>query len=186
MDKDFIKRKYADSWEDSSYRELRVADRIIKDTGKAVKLCGFGAGKTGFLTGSAADHGFEKNFPDLAIEETNIFVEVTGPLKGRVEPLDPLWIRVGKVDFAYNHYNGEMDIWLVHHIFKGDLSRVIHFDNRFLDAFASGEFRFIWPRVRGIKTKFIEIDANHFTVEPWERLPRYIKNRFPYIENWRK
>ena len=186
MSDDFYKKKFTeDDWLKSSTKEKRVARMITEGTKKTVNLVGFGAGETGYITGSAADHGIEKSFPDLAIQGTNVFIEVTGPLTSHVGPLEPLWIRPGKIDFAYDHYDGEMDIWLVHHIVKGDLFRVIHFNNEFLEALDNDEFQIVKPIVRGSRTTFISIDSDHATVEPWERFIRYINNCFPYREDWR-
>lgn len=183
MDTDFYKRMYADSWAQSSEKEIRVAKMIAEGTLKTVNACGFGAGSDAFISGSAESHGFEKNEPDLAIVGTNIFLEVTGPLTPHVEADAPLWIRPGKIDYA-EQKRPEKDIWLVHHIVKADLFRVIHFNEAFYTALDDDEFSVIRPFIRGSKMTFIEIEPDHSTVQPWDRLTSYINNRFPKMETW--
>lgn len=184
-DMDFYKRKYADSWDQSASKEKRVARMITDGTRKMVAAVGFGAGSTDFITGTAASNGFEKNYPDLAIDGTPVLVEVTGPLTNHVDPSDPLWIRPGKLDFARGRL-AVRTVWIVHHIVKGDLFRAIRLNRGFFEALDRGEFRTINPIVRGSRTQFVEIESNHSVVVSFERMITWLNNMYPYMEIWSK
>lgn len=182
-DSDFYKKMYADSWDQSAAKEKRVAQMITRGTKRMVAAVGFGAESTEFLSGTAESHGYEKNYPDLAIDGTLELIEVTGPLTDRVSEFDPLWIRPGKLDFAHSKL-GIRSVWIIHHIIQGDLFRAIHLDRAFFERYYAGKFRIVKPFVRGSRTEFVAIECDDKSVVSFERFISYLNNIYPREEWW--
>lgn len=143
-----FKNKYANTWADSNKKESYIAKYVSKQTGLNVLFCGFGAGETTYYNGAAEEFGFEKGDPDLHIEGTNIFIEVTGPID--VKPIRlvyaDLWFRPDKIKNAIKH--PEKDTWLCH-VFRyfdkkenriRKITRMIRVDGAFITNYANGLF----------------------------------------------
>ena len=100
MNENFWKDAYKDTWTKSSDRENWMIDLIKRETGKTAVDSGLGAGTEAYIDGSAQRNGYEKGDADLHILGTDIYVEVTGPLKKTVPEDAPLWFRPDKLNNA--------------------------------------------------------------------------------------
>lgn len=165
-----FKNKYADTWVTTKEKERYVADFIRKNGGVEVEFSGFGAGDTTFYQGSAEDYGFEKGDPDLHIEGTNIYIEVTGQID--VQNIDhiyeDLWFRPDKILNAISH--PEKETWLCH-VFRffddkaqrvRNITRLILVDEVFISNFEEGRFaiREVHTK-RGGEETFVAISADY-------------------------
>jgi len=115
------KDKYKDSWEVSTKREKR-AKSLIENFGYKLITIGFLAESQEY----SKEHPKEKGIPDYWIENTNIYIEVTGTNSKNVKEQYPIWVRPDKVEYALNHTDKEC--WLVHIIDALDLIRMIKLD----------------------------------------------------------
>lgn len=172
-DVDYWKRRYKESWAQSSERETEIAARLSQATGKTITPVGLGAGSTEFLTGSASQRGYTKGDADLNIAGTNIYLEITGPLVSSVAEDEPLWIRPDKVQNARS--NVAHETWVVHHLPKNGLIRVIPLDGEFCKALDAGEFPIVTPRIRGVQERYHSIDASHGCVKLYDVLVERVK-----------
>lgn len=167
-DFDFWKKKYQASWGQSSKREAEIAAKISQETGKEIDSFGLGAGSAELLSGSAAQQGHKKGDPDFKVVGTNIFLEITGPLVDFIDERDPLWVRPDKIQNAKK--NADHETWVVHHLSKNGLIRVLPLDEDFWRALADGDFPIVTPRIRGVKESYHEIPAAHRCVKPYHKL----------------
>ena len=135
---------------------------------------GLGAESSDFISGSANQNGYEKGDPDLKIENTNIYLEVTGPLSDKVKSSEPLWFRPDKIDNAKSKF-GSHDTFLLHNCSGENLWRVIHIDESFIDKYDAGHFKTVSPYIRGNKEKYVEISADDECVKPLSVLMEYLK-----------
>lgn len=174
MDTNFWKDAYKDLWLSSSKKESEIADFITKNTGLVVIPVGLGAESSDFISGSASQNGYEKGDPDLKIENTNIYLEVTGPLSDKVKSSEPLWFRPDKIDNAKSKF-GSHDTFLLHNCSGENLWRVIHIDESFIAKYDAGHFKTVSPYIRGNKEKYVEISADDECVKPLSVLMEYLK-----------
>ncbi|MCC5828950.1 MAG: hypothetical protein JJU36_05835 [Phycisphaeraceae bacterium] len=168
-DYDYWKKQYQDSWGKSSERETEIAAQLSQATGREIRTVGLGAGSAEFLTGSAAQQGHTKGDADLNVVGTNIYLEVTGPLVTSVVESAPLWIRPDKVQNARQKAPAQ-ETWVVHHLPRNGLVRVVHLSGEFFAALDAGEFPIVTPRIRGVTERYHEIAAGHRCVKAYDAL----------------
>lgn len=178
MDSDFWKKKYSKDWDLSSKREHDLAERIQHNTHCTVEYVGLGAGSKVFLHGSAEANGFNKGDPDLHIAETNIYVEVTGPLQGSVGSDKPLWVRPDKVTNAINHLD-KRETFIAHNCPSASLWRVICIDEDFVAH--QSKFHMVHPLIGGSREEYIEIPPDNACVHGIEYLYRVIEMKLENI-----
>jgi hypothetical protein len=164
-DFNYWKNQYKDTWGQSSQRETAIARYLEEATGRTIKPVGLGAGSADFLSGSAAAHGHAKGDADLVVDGTNIYLEVTGPLVPSVVIDAALWVRPDKVDNARRNKDSH-ETWVVHHLPKNDLIRVIYLGDQFWTALDAGDFPIVTPRIRGALERYHSIPATHSCVQP--------------------
>ena len=167
-DFDYWKNQYKDTWGQSSQRETAIAEYLSQASGKKVAPHGLGAGSAEFLSGSASQRGFAKGDADLVVVGTSIYLEVTGPLVQSVDQNQDLWIRPDKV--ANAKQNGSHETWVVHHLPKNDLIRVVPFDTEFWRALDAGSFPIVTPQIRGARERYHAIPAAHSCVKSCDAL----------------
>lgn len=167
-DFDYWKKRYKDTWRHSSKREAAIADFLAQASGRMIEPVGFGAGSSKFLSGSAAVHDHAKGDADLVVVGTNIYLEITGPLVSSVDQNQALWIRPDKVENAKS--SGTNETWVVHHLPKNDLIRVVPLDGEFWQALQNGEFPIVTPRIRGAQERYHAIPATHPCIKPCSAL----------------
>lgn len=167
MDKDFWKDRYKDSWDKAAQKEKMIIEKIEYETGKKVNLYGLGAGSTEFLSGSASDHNSTKGDADLYIQDSDFFIEVTGP-NIKVNSSDALWVRPDKIHNALTkmeHGIGKGH-FIIHIIERKDNSqimiRVIPISPELMN------FPTINPRIRGTVETYKEIPATYGKIMPFD------------------
>ncbi len=174
MDKDFWKNgRYKNKWKDSTERENALRDYLMYRTKRNISLVGLGAGTTDYISGSARENGHEKGDPDLRVDGTNIYIEVTGPLTDKVGVTKPLWFRPDKINNAVRH--PEHDVFLAHHCMAANLWRVVHVDEEFKRRFRAYEFPVTTPVIDGCRERYIEVSAKDGCLRDLEYLINYIR-----------
>jgi hypothetical protein len=168
-DFNYWKNQYKDTWGQSSQRETAIARYLEEATGRTIKPVGLGAGSADFFSGSAASHGHAKGDADLVVVGTNIYLEVTGPLVPSVDIHAVLWVRPDKVDNARRSRDSH-ETWVLHHLPKNDLIRVINLSEPFWRSLDAGEFPIVTPRIRGVQERYHAIPATHTCVQPYSAL----------------
>jgi hypothetical protein len=163
-DFDYWKKQYQATWGKSSQREKAIAAYLSEESGKKIELVGLGAGSADFLSGSASQQGHAKGDADLIVDGTNIYLEVTGPLVPSVDERQDLWIRPDKVENAKQH-SRRQETWLVHHLPKDNLIRVVPLDAEFFKALEAGDFPIVTPRIRNVQERYHAIPATHSCVK---------------------
>ncbi|MBN2583224.1 MAG: hypothetical protein JXL80_09150 [Planctomycetes bacterium] len=157
-DFDFWKKQYQGTWDQSSEREKAIGRFLSQATDHRIVEVGLGAGASEFISGAATQHGHMKGDADLRVEGTDIYLEVTGPLVSSVDERQDLWIRPDKILNA-REKAGEHETWIVHHLPKNDLIRVVPLDDAFWAAHDQGEFPIVTPRIRGVQERYRAIPA---------------------------
>lgn len=168
-DPNYWKDQYQHTWQQSASREDTVANLIETETGLKVETVGLGAGSSEYLAGSAVDQGYERGGADLHVLGTNVFIEVTGPLVKSVQADAPLWIRPDKIANARAHHSAN-EIWVVHHLPRDNMLRVIPLDEEFFRRLDRGEFPTVNPRIRGAVETYIAIEASSPVVYQFQEL----------------
>lgn len=171
----FWKDRYQHKWSKSAEREEKIRIKIANETKRKVIPIGLGAESREYLPGSAASQGFEKGGADFAIADTNIHLEITGPLVDSVGVEKDLWIRPDKILSARNH-TSEFETWIIHHLPKNDLIRVICLNANFFDAFDRGDFPLVNPTIGGTTETYHSISPNHEVVRPYQYLIHRIRS----------
>jgi len=156
-----LKKAYKDTWDISSRKE----DVFRRAVGANVVLVptGFGAGSSEYLRGSSADHGHERSAPDFVVDGTNIFVEVTGPLKTMSDDRirrGGLWVTVAKTEYARRHPDKKCWIAWMNGVGVGGC-RMIRLGDAFERAVAAGEIKRREVRLRGPAERFMVVPASH-------------------------
>ena len=159
-DKDFWKKKYEDSWDDSSRREIQVKE-MVANLGFKLERFGLGAESTEFIPGSAEDNGCEKGAPDYHIKNSNIYIEVTGPLTNNVKKDSPIWIRPDKIDYAYKYKNKHDEFFVVNYLYA-NVWYVIHFNEELSKYYIestnnNSDYKLIHPRIRGVIETYVGV-----------------------------
>lgn len=178
-DVDFWKREYQEEWDESSAREAEFAKTIGRMTGRDVEFVGLGAGSTEFISGSARDHGGYAGDADLRVKDTDIYIEVTGPLRVNPNCINrvngwSLWVRPDKLRNARARL-GEHDTFIAHNVKPTGLWRVIHLDQEFFDRYDAGYYSCDEHNIRGNVETYVSIPARDVKVEPVSHLYDYIK-----------
>ena len=172
-----FKNKYSNKWGVSTQRENVVKTIIENYTGLKVNFKGLGAGSTEFYAGTAEENGKEKSAPDLQIEGTNIFIEVTGSFSKKTNDGDDIWIRPDKLNYAYQHIN-EHDEYLAVQFAKTGTWYVMHVTPAFLQYGIQAhrnktDFNDVFPHFDGSTERYISIKYN----------PSYIKGLPELVQN---
>lgn len=162
-DSDYWKKKYSGTWDQSSAREERMKNFLESNFNVKVSESGLGAGTSDFITGSAANNGYNKGDADLHIENTNIFIEVTGPLSNYVQPSAPLWFRPDKIQNAINNISQHKTI-LAHNCPSANLWRYIIIDENFVNNYQNGKYRIVNPTIRGVTETYVEIPVTDTSI----------------------
>ena len=174
-DDDYWKEQYKATWGQSAQREINIAKILEQQSGKKIKPVGLGAGSADYFSGSAASHGHVKGDADLQVVDTNIYLEVTGPLVMFVDEYQDLWVRPDKVANAKER-GAEHEIWVVHHLPKKDLLRVIPLGTEFWTALAAGSFPIVSPTIRGVRERYHALPATHSCVKAFSVLVERLKS----------
>lgn len=174
-DKEFWKKRYENKWEQAAKKEDALAKLLTTETAKEVVEVGLGAGTADFIKGSARDNGHEKGDADLYVKDTNIYVEVTGPLSNYVNRNADLWFRPDKIENAINNM-GQHDTFLAHYLPKESLWRVIHVDECFATNYQNGMYRIGIETIRETQETYCHIPSNDSTICCLQYLISYIKN----------
>ncbi|MBI5471201.1 MAG: hypothetical protein HY961_02515 [Ignavibacteriae bacterium] len=177
IDEDYWKRVYKESWDFESKRIAHIIERIGAATGLRVLPVGMGTGSLAFIAGCASKHGHERGEADLWVENTNAYLEVTGPQVEHVPPEAALWVRPDKVENARAHFP-EHDTWLVHVLGAHGLIRAIRFDREFFCRIDRKEFRLITPKPHGVVETYFEIPASSSAVRTFDVLLIHLKSQF--------
>lgn len=178
MDKNYWKNAYKNMWDASSEREMFIVQWIKENTGLVAKVIGLGAGTNDFINGSAAENGHEKGDADLHIVDTDVYIEVTGPLSTKVSPLSPLWFRPDKFNNAVIHKRAGHDTFFAHHCPSKNLWRVIHINDELVKRLYNRDFKVVEPVIRGRKERYVEIPYNDRCVESLEFLKEYLISKY--------
>lgn len=174
MDSNYWKNAYKGTWDASSRRELYMVQWIKESTGLEAEVTGLGAGTSTFINGSASQNGYVKGDADLHIKNTNIYIEVTGPLSKTVSVMRPLWFRPDKFNNAVQNARKGHDTFFVHHCPSENVWRVIHIDEKLIARLFKHEFNIIEPIINGRKERYVEVPANDSCVKPIEFLKQYL------------
>lgn len=165
-------------WSLSEKKEVFVKACIEKYTDHKCIMEGFGAGETGRIEESSGEAGFEKSAPDIQIADTDICVEVTGPLH-KMNLDDDLFVNVYKAKYALKH--PEREYWLAHvngvTTRRSDV-RIIRVGEMFFDAVSRGEiFREQFQSPRGYMMYFHVVPIDHDIVITFDRFIQYLRTQ---------
>lgn len=174
MDNNYWKNAYQTTWDESSKRENFMVDWIKDNAGLTAEIIGLGAGTSDFIDGSASENGYEKGDADLHIINTNIYIEVTGPLTKSVSVNSALWFRPDKFENAIRNMTNGHDTFFAHHCPSGDLWRIIHIDDKLAQRYQRHEFRIVTPWIRGRQERYVEIPSNDICIKSLEYLKDYL------------
>lgn len=174
MDNNYWKNAYQNTWDQSSERENFIVNWIKESTGLTAEVIGLGAGTSDYIDGSANENGYEKGDADLHIIDTNIYIEVTGPLTKSVPVYSALWFRPDKFENAIRNMTNGHDTFFAHHCPSGDLWRIIHIDDNLAQRYQRGEFRVVTPRIRGRLERYVEIPSNDICIKSLEYIRAYL------------
>ena len=180
MDENYWKRNYQNKWGLSEKRENDMIDWIKSNTGLTAEPSGLGAGTSQFIDGSAERNGHQKGDADLHIVNTDLYIEVTGPLTDRVSIDKPLWFRPDKFENAISNIQNGHDTFFAHHCPSKDLWRIIHIDETIVARYNRSEFKIVYPMINGAREKYVEIDSHDRCIRSLEYLKTYLlefKNR---------
>lgn len=162
-DSDYWKKRYNGTWDISSKREESMKQFLEKRFNVKVLESGLGAGSTDYITGTAANNGFNKGDADLHIENTSVFIEVTGPLSTKVPSSAPLWFRPDKIQNAISNIATHKTI-LAHNCPGENLWRYIYIDSTFVNNYNNGKYKIVHPNIRGVTETYIEIPVNDISI----------------------
>lgn len=168
-DADYWKKQYKETWAQSSQRELTIAKLLEDESGKKIEPVGLGAGSADFLSGTASERGYTKGDADFIVAGTNIHLEVTGPLVKSVDERQDLWVRPDKIANAKQNVANH-ETWVIHHLPKGDLIRVVLLGDEFFNALDNNEFLIVTPRIRGSQERYYAIPVVHRCVKSLDAL----------------
>jgi len=174
MDENFWKKAYQNTWELSEKRENYMIDWIKSNTGYTAELSGLGAGTNQFINGNAKRNGYQKGDADLHIIDTNIYIEVTGPLFNTVPTHSPLWFRPDKFENAISNLKNGHDTFFAHHCPSKDLWRIIHIDENIAARYKRSEFKIVTPTIRGIQERYVAIESTDNSILPLDYLKTYL------------
>ena len=178
MDNNYWKNAYQNTWDQSSERENFMVTWIKENTGLTAEVIGLGAGTNEFIGGSAEENGHEKGDADLHIVDTDVYIEVTGPLSTKVSTDSPLWFRPDKFNNAVRNKRKGHDTFFVHHCPSANLWRVIHIDDHLIERMFNHEFPIVTPLIRGRRERYVEVDSKDPCIESLEYLKQYLIERY--------
>ena len=162
-DSDYWKKRYNKTWDQSSEREEKMKHFLESNFNVKVSESGLGAGTNDYITGTAANNGFTKGDADLHIENTSVYIEVTGPLSTFVKPSAPLWFRPDKIQNAINNIPQHKTI-LAHNCPNADLWRYIYIDSTFVNNYQNGKYKIVHPTIRGVTETYVEIPVTDSSI----------------------
>lgn len=174
MSENYWKDRYKETWDSASKRESATQEYIQRETGLQLENSGLGTGSSEYLSGSAASHGYSKGGADFRILGTNIEVEVTGDLTGKVDASQDIWIRPDKIQDAIN--NPAIEKWVVHHLAKDQTVRAISLNEDFLDRYSKGGFKIVRPKIRGTVETYVALPASDKAVQPMSGFVDRLRN----------
>jgi len=152
-----FKEKYKGVWKDASQKEKRIAKLIAERLMLATEPIGFGATSDEYIEGSGVENGFEKCAADLRVKDTNVVIEVSGPLK-QMDPSKPLWISKAKIAYARANINRMAYLFCHVNGVDGEV-RWIHIGKQFLYFYDQGAFR-----TNNFENGMVLVDALDFLV----------------------
>lgn len=174
MDNNYWKRAYQNTWDASSEREKFMINWIMINTGLTAERFGLGAGTSDFIDGSAEDNGYEKGEADLHIINTNVYIEVTGPLTKSVPVSSALWFRPDKFENAIKNMSNGHDTFFAHHCPSENLWRIVHIDDELAERYLDGDFRIVTPCIRGRQERYVEVPSNDVCIKSLNSLLTYL------------
>ena len=171
------KEAFKGTWELSAQKEAFVKRNIEYHARVKVIESGFGAGSSTYIKGSSGSHGHEKAAPDFTIENTNIVIEVTGPLQAiRMEK--DLFVNISKIKYAWTH--PELEYWIAHSnglVTKRTGVRMIRVVTAFQTGIEDGTIVQEHFTSRGVLQMFYAIPPTHPTVCPFDIFLVYLTKR---------
>lgn len=174
----FYKEKFKGTWADSAKKEAFVKEQIELHTDRIVIESGFGAGNDGYIEGSSGSHGFEKAEPDFQIKDTNICIEVTGPLKP-IRMSSDLLINPKKVEYALANPGKEYWMaWVNGVTNQRQFVRFVRIGDLFQAGIVKGVIVMEQFESRGFQQFFHSIPYYHPTVITFDRFIQYL-NEIP-------
>jgi hypothetical protein len=175
-DPNFWKDEYEDAWKDGNRRENLVTN-ILKDNGIEVVEFGFAAGSEEYKEGRPEEYGYEQGDPDLRVEQTDQYIEVTGTDLS-IEPRAPIWVRPDKIENARDH--ADRDEWVVHVLEEHKLFRAIHLTEDVIEYLLKETAeRRIYPYINGNEEEYVAISPfESELVEPIEAMINYLTSGF--------
>jgi hypothetical protein len=173
-DPNFWKNNYKEFWGIAASKEEKVRKLIEHEGNCTCSFAGLGAGKTGYLAGSAKSQGFEKGGSDLHANDTDIYIEVTGPNIDSVKADADLWVRPDKIAYAIAHPKN--DHWVVHALMREFYLRTIHLGDEFKEDYKKGKFKIVHPWIRGVEETYISIPAKSEHVQDIQVLFKAIRD----------
>lgn len=140
-------------------------------TGWSLSPFGLGAESEEDYPGRSERYGIESNAPDYQIEGTDIFIEVTGPIADHANPANGLWIRPGKLNYAFRHRKDQSEyIVLFYPYNKGWY--VIHANDAFFQHAKENPSQYKRRQVgiRGEQETYIQISCDNPHVKGLDQL----------------
>lgn len=175
-DDNYWKEKYKDTWPQANEKEIALKEIIEARTSYKLVPYGLGADSSEFFSGSAKEYGKEIGAPDWQIEDTNIFLEVTGPNTDKVSRSAPLWFRPDKIENAIK-YLDEHYTFLAHYLPSEDEWRLIFVSKGFAKRYQSKDFPTKIMMIRGTKEKYTEIPSTYENIISIERFIEWLNKR---------
>jgi len=170
----FYKEKFKGTWGQAAQKESFIKEQIELYTDRIVIESGFGAGSDEYIKGSSGSHGFEKSEPDFQIKDSDICIEVTGPLRP-IRIGSTLLINPRKIDYAFA--NPEKEYWMawVNGVttFRRDV-RLVRIGELFKAGEANGEIIREQFESRGFQQFFYSIPHDHKTVCSFDKFLIYL------------
>lgn len=178
-DKNYWKNAYKDLWDVSSKKEAAFKKFIEAETGLILMPYGLGAESNEYIAGSAKENDNELGAPDYTVENTNIFIEITGPLSERVKPQYGLWIRPDKLEYARKHCD-ENDEFFALFFPSTQEWLTIHADKVFFDDMDYkrniNDYFDKNPTIRGRRERYVEISYHNPFVKGLDYLVDYLRD----------
>lgn len=199
-DKNYWKNAYKDLWDASSKKEATFKKFIEAETGLILMPYGLGAESNEYIAGSAKENDNELGTPDYAVENTNIFIEITGPLSEKVKPQCGLWVRPDKLKYARKHCD-ENDEFFALFFPSTQEWLAIHADKVFFDDMDHkrniNDYFDKNPIIRGKRESYVEISYHNPFVKDLDYLVDYLRDtvttpgdsfldNLGYIDRWNK
>ena len=175
----FYKEKFKGTWGDSAKKEEFVKEQLELHTDRIVIASGFGAGSEDYIEGASGDHGFEKAEPDFQIKDSNICIEVTGPLRS-IRMTADLLINPRKVEYALANPDKEYWMaWVNGVVTRRKYVRFVRIGKLFEEGIIKGEIMREQFESRGFQQHFHAIPCYHRTVCTFDQFLNYLNGTTP-------